>query len=111
MNLKRKIIVSIIAFLLFGSSATTAVLLTQNSAPKTYNAKFYNESAIVATVETEYDKPVTAPSDPTKEGYEFDGWFEDNHTFNVPFNATKAYNKDVSFYAKWQKEEPEELVR
>ncbi|MBR2303456.1 MAG: InlB B-repeat-containing protein, partial [Clostridia bacterium] len=103
--MKKKLTIFILLFLLLGSSGTGAFLLTyENSAPKTYEATFYNESAIVATVETEFDKAVSAPEDPTKTGHEFKGWFEDQ-TFVVPFNEKKAYNKDVSFYAKWQKEE------
>jgi len=103
--MKKKLTIFILLFLLLGSSGTGAFLLTyENSAPKTYEATFYNENTIVATVETEFDKAVSAPEDPTKTGHEFKGWFEDQ-TFVVPFNEKKAYNKDVSFYASWQKKE------
>ena len=43
---------------------------------------------------------MTTPSDPTKEGYTFDGWFTDN-TFTTAyvFNKMPAENKTI--YAKW----------
>ena len=54
--------------------------------------------------------PIEKPEDPTKDGYEFDGWFDDEdlttpHDFDEPVEKDKSY----ILYAKWTKiEEPTE---
>lgn len=56
------------------------------------------------TVEAFYGNPITAPSDPTRRGYTFGGWYTDGSNFaeNTKFTdggAMPDYN--VTFYAKW----------
>ena len=75
---------------------------TGGNTTQKYSAFFYNQTTLVASVETEFNKTVSEPSSPSKTGYVFDGWFEDNQTFTVSFDSSKSYNKDVSFYAKWK---------
>ncbi len=41
------------------------------------------------------------PGDPTRDGYEFDGWFEPNAT--APFNFDTAPTGDLDLTAKWTK--------
>ena len=41
------------------------------------------------------------PSDPTRAGYIFDGWFEDDGTFEKRFNFEEPLSEDKTVYAKW----------
>ncbi|MDD3123315.1 MAG: InlB B-repeat-containing protein [Candidatus Izemoplasmatales bacterium] len=41
------------------------------------------------------------PTNPTKEGYEFGGWFLDNETFLQAFSGKSSVKSDVTVYAKW----------
>ena len=41
------------------------------------------------------------PSDPTRAGYIFDGWFEDNETFEKRFNFEEPRSQSIKVYAKW----------
>lgn len=51
-------------------------------------------------------KTVSKPEDPTKEGYTFDGWYQDQE-LTQPFDFATKIKKSVSLYAKWVKNAPE----
>ena len=53
---------------------------------------------IVSVIE---GKTVTSPSDPTKEGYKFIGWYNDDKLFDF---KTSIYS-DITLVAKWEKVE------
>lgn len=42
----------------------------------------------------------TKPSDPTRENYNFDGWYSDSN-FKTAFDFTKKVTKNTTLYAKW----------
>ena len=44
---------------------------------------------------------ITLPSNPTKEGYIFDGWYLSDE-FIEKFNATQTISSDITVYAKWK---------
>ena len=44
---------------------------------------------------------ILAPADPTRTDYTFDGWFEDDGTFLVPYTFTVVPEEDTTVYAKW----------
>ena len=48
---------------------------------------------------------VSKPTDPTAEGWTFDGWYADA-TFSVAFDFNTAINADTTIYAKWTKNTP-----
>lgn len=49
------------------------------------------------------------PEDPTKENYEFDGWYSDE-AFTTPFNFDDPITKTVTLYAKWNIPVPQEGI-
>ena len=46
---------------------------------------------------------ITLPSNPTKEGYVFDGWYLSDE-FIEKFNATQTISSDITVYAKWKED-------
>jgi len=44
---------------------------------------------------------VSAPSDPSKNGYTFGGWYTDNGTWASPVNWSSTISANVTYYAKW----------
>jgi len=47
-------------------------------------------------------KTATKPSDPSRSGYTFDGWFDD-YEVGSPFDLNKAITADTNVYAHWTK--------
>ena len=60
-----------------------------------------NGGSAVESMTGEFGTAMTAPTDPTREGYRFDGWYADS-TLQVPFPFT-SYSQDLILYAKWVK--------
>ena len=59
-----------------------------------------NGGSAVAPITGSYGDPVTAPADPTKTGYHFDGWFSDSD-LTVPYSFTTMPATAITVYAKW----------
>lgn len=57
------------------------------------------------TVNTNGKEIIKMPSDPSKEGYIFDGWYWDEHSWKKPFTANSLLDAQLSenmyVYAKW----------
>lgn len=45
---------------------------------------------------------ISKPTDPTRDGYEFDGWYTST-TFTTAYSSLSKYNGNQTFYAKWVK--------
>ena len=56
----------------------------------------------VADVEVSHGETVSKPSDPTKTGYRFDGWYEEVARTNKVDFTTKTITEDLTLYAKWE---------
>ena len=51
--------------------------------------------------------PATKPDDPTKEGFDFGGWYTDAaFTTEYKFTESEKVTQDMPLYAKWTKEAP-----
>ncbi|MBR5428275.1 MAG: InlB B-repeat-containing protein, partial [Clostridia bacterium] len=73
--------------------------------PANYTVSFdVDGGSEVAAQTVEDGKTAEKPEDPTKEGYDFSGWFTDN-TFAVGFDFALPITADTTVYAKWTKHE------
>ena len=50
------------------------------------------------------------PSDPTKAGYKFDGWFEDDNTFLNRVTVNTVPQGNTTYYAKWVEKDDFSIV-
>gem|GEM_PF-1107914 len=60
-----------------------------------------NDGSPVKNITEDYGSEITKPTDPTKTGYTFGGWFTDNGTFNNEYSFTTIPAKNITLYAKW----------
>ena len=65
---------------------------------------FIDRGTILKTITGQEGTPVTAPSNPTRSGYEFKGWNE-NESAGVGGQVITAIGtSDVTYYAQWQEQ-------
>ena len=75
---------------------------------KKYTVSFYTEEegTLESSEHVKHGAKVIAPTDPTKTGYDFKGWFasSDNGTTlsQTAFDFETAITDDVALYAKWE---------
>jgi uncharacterized repeat protein (TIGR02543 family) len=97
------------------SSAGTSVVYTNGANyPFTANANLYavwtinqytisfeeNGGSTVANITQNYNTVVTKPTDPTKEGHTFGGWYSDAG-LNTAYSFTTMPDANITIYAKW----------
>ena len=67
----------------------------------TYNVAFESNGGSVVAAQTVADgSKAVKPSDPTKNGFTFDGWYQDS-TLSVVFDFNTAITGNITLYAKW----------
>lgn len=67
----------------------------------TYTVSFEsNQGTLVASITTDYNTAITQPTDPTKVGHTFGGWYTDE-TLTIPYVFTTPVTQAVTLYAKW----------
>ncbi len=59
-----------------------------------------NGGSAVSTISEPYGTTITKPTDPTKEGYSFGGWFKDT-TLMLPYTFSTMTDTSITLYAKW----------
>lgn len=73
---------------------------TQDTTTK-YTVKFNtNGGSSVSSQKVEDGKAASKPSDPTKKGYSFVGWYSDE-ACNTAYDFTTAVTGNITIYAKW----------
>ena len=71
---------------------------------ETYTITFDSKGGSpVASITGVYESVVSKPDDPTKDGYTFLGWFEDELSVDEYVFSTMP-NKDLTLYAKWEEQ-------
>ncbi|HAU88071.1 MAG TPA: hypothetical protein DCW90_22125, partial [Lachnospiraceae bacterium] len=60
-----------------------------------------NEGSLVATKYVTYGNPVNKPSNPSRRGYVFAGWYTDKE-LNQVYDFTVRVKKDITIYARWE---------
>ena len=72
--------------------------ITKNNV--TFNS---NGGTTVPSQNIEYGSKATKPTDPTKQGYDFKGWFTDNNTFINEWDfGTNVVTSATELFAKWE---------
>lgn len=80
----------------------TPVTPTPTPAVVKYTVTFNsNGGSAINSVEVEENKKVTAPTVPTKEGYNFVGWFSDE-ALTKEWSFDTAITANTTLYAKWE---------
>ncbi len=74
-----------------------------------FNVNFVVDGEVYSTVGTSGEEIIKIPTNPTKDGYTFGGWYWDEGSWTQPFTANSLLNaplsSDMSVYAKWNKVE------
>ena len=93
MNKRNIAIISSIVLVIIG--VVIVLLLTGN---KKFEVEFDSSGgSSVVTQEVKKNETVTKPTDPTRNGYEFDGWYLDDELFDFATPITK----NIKLVAKW----------
>ena len=74
-----------------------------------FKVNFMVDGIIYEVVTTDGNQTISIPKDPTKDRYEFDGWFWDENIWQKPFTANSLLDQpltsDMKIYAKWSNSE------
>jgi len=81
------------------ADATTVVEIkySRNTYTITFNT---NGGTPVSDITALYEAPITKPAQPTKEGYNFGGWYQDS-ALTTEFTFDKMPYANTTLYAKW----------
>lgn len=69
-----------------------------------YTVNFYNGTSLYTSSQVEENTTVTKPTDPAKDDYTFEGWYDAN---DVQFVFTTPITADLNLYAKFSTDEHE----
>ncbi len=88
----------------FDNDVCTVCNYKREAKPKIF---FSVDDEIYSSVETKGNEIIAMPSNPTKAGYDFIGWFWDKGTWERPFTANSMLNEplksDMTVYAYFEK--------
>ncbi len=83
-----------------GSSGVTSIFTPQEA---TYTITFYTGTGAntIASMAAHADESISAPDNPVKEGYNFNGWYEDYGQWEEEFVFSTMPARNVVVYAYW----------
>ena len=73
---------------------------TSNTYTVTFNT---NGGSSISPIKVEENSTVNKPTDPTKEGYSFGGWYSDS-SLTTPYNFSNLITGNITLYAAWEEE-------
>lgn len=73
---------------------------TSNTYTVTFNT---NGGSSISPIKVEENSTVNKPTDPTKEGYSFGGWYSDS-SLTTPYNFSNIITGNITLYAAWEEE-------
>ena len=92
----------------------SAYLLSNSKSNTTLYAKFSvnqytivfntNSGSTISPITQDYNTAVSKPANPTRDGYEFGGWYIDNGTFENEYTFDTMPLNGITLYAKWNVE-------
>lgn len=89
----------IISLFIFCITMITACTI---EGPTTYEVTFEtNGGSLVEVAKVEEGKKVVKPQDPTRNGYEFKGWYEDDQ-LEHEFSFDTVITENITLFAKWE---------
>jgi uncharacterized repeat protein (TIGR02543 family) len=84
------------------TGAITLYAKWMGETPVTYNVAFNsNGGSSITGISAEANATITKPTNPTKDGYVFDGWYKEAELTNAWNFATDTVTSDITLYAKW----------
>ncbi|MDO5037480.1 MAG: InlB B-repeat-containing protein [Tissierellia bacterium] len=88
------------------TKSATATVSVKDPVPQTFTVTFEANggSALSNQTVTENEK-ATRPDDPTREGFTFVGWFQDQD-LTTPYDFESPVTGDLTLYAKWEEVVP-----
>ena len=67
-----------------------------------WTVTFMSNGTTYKTLTVENDQSVSKPSNPTRPGYTFTGWYQDN-ACTIPYRFGTAVTSDLTLYAGWKR--------
>lgn len=98
-RMKMLLILLIIGVSALGISACVKTDNTQSDDPSTYTVTFTVDGEEYEKASADWDKPITFPEAPHKNGYTFDGWYDGDTKVN---EIKQGYKEEVTLIAKWK---------
>lgn len=79
----------------------------KNGVSGAWTVTFDTDGGSTVAEQIRANAPATKPSEPTKDGYDFGGWYTDEaFTTEYKFTESEKVTQDMPLYAKWTKEAP-----
>ena len=77
----------------------------KNGVSGAWTVTFDTDGGSTVAEQIRANAPATKPSEPTKDGYDFGGWYTDEaFTTEYKFTESEKVTQDMPLYAKWTKE-------
>ena len=85
----------------FNTAVTSDLTLYAKWQIQIFSVVFDTDGGSSVTTQTvEYDKTATKPAAPTKDGFDFEGWYTDDK-FTTEFSFDTKIKSDLKIFAKW----------
>ena len=86
----------------FSSPIKSKLTLYARWKKKKYTVSFVLEGEEISNQNVEFDSQAAEPKIETREGFEFDGWYNDSE-FKNKFDFSSPVKSDMNLYARWKK--------